>query len=229
LLCFATITLTLPSSPSLRADLIYNVGLQSGVAGSNLTSTSDYGGNSFLTGSAPATLNSISLYLARQKTSTSYASGSLYLDIYIAKPSTTLGLYVPDLSTTKLATASVDVSTLTTDSYPSTLTSFTYTGVNAITLSANTNYTFYLNVTNVYFPTRSRIAYRPNTTNPYTNGNAFNSIYYPNGSSSIDMSGEIDVTYAAVPEPGTMILFGVTMAIGGAAAESRKRRKRNAD
>jgi hypothetical protein len=182
-----------------------------------------------LTGSAPATLNSISLYLGRIKNSISYASGSLYLDIYIAKPSTTLGLYVPDLSTTKLATASVDVSTLAIDAYPSKLTSFTYTGVNAITLSANTNYTFYINATNVSFEMVSGIRYRVNNSNPYTNGNMFNSISNPNGSSSIDMSGQIDVTYAAVPEPGTMILFGVTMAIGGAVAVIRNRRKRNAD
>jgi len=228
LLCFAIITLTLPSSPSLRADLIYNVGLQSGVGGQTLIRTGDYAGNSFLTGSAPATLNSISLYLWRFMAGNSYPNGTLALDIYTAKASTSQGLYVPDLST-KLATASVSVSSLTTDSYPSTLTSFTYTGVNAITLSANTNYTFYLNATNVNFPFRSSIAYRYNTTNPYTNGNMFNSIYNPTGSSSIDMSGQIDVTYAAVPEPGTMILFGVTMAIGSAVAVIRKRRKRNAD
>jgi len=222
LLCFAIITLTLPSSPSLRADLIYNVGLQSG--GYTLSSTSNYAGNSFLTGSAPATLNSISLYLGRRRGMSGYPTGTLSLDIYIAKDSTTLGLYVPNLSTPKLATASVDVSTLTTDWAPSTLTSFTYTGVNAITLSANTNYTFYLNATNVSFAMASGIIYRINNLNSYTNGNMFNSISDPNGSSSIDMSGQIDVT--AVPEPGTMILFGVTMAIGGAAAVIRNRRKR---
>jgi hypothetical protein len=72
----------------------------------------------------------------------------------------------------------------------------------------------------------SGINYRINNLNSYTNGNMFNN-YNANGSSSIDMSGQIDVT--AVPEPGTMILFGVTMAIGGAAAVIRKRRKRNAD
>jgi len=226
LLCFAIITLTLPSSPSLRADLIYNVGLQSGIGGQTLPSTSNYAGNSFLTGSAPATLNSISLYLGRRRGMSGYPTGTLSLDIYIAKDSTTLGLYVPNLSTPKLATASVDVSTLTTDWAPSTLTSFTYTGVNAITLSANTNYTFYLNATNVSFAMASGIIYRINNLNSYTNGNMFNN-YNANGSSSIDMSGQIDVT--AVPEPGTMILFGVTMAIGGAAAVIRKRRKRNAD
>ncbi len=226
LLCFAIITLTLPSSPSLRADLIYNVGLQSG--GSTLTSTSDYAGNSFLIGSAPATLNSISLYLGRVRGDFAYPTGTLSLDIYIAKPSTTLGLYVPNLSTTKLATASVDVSTLTTDLAPSTLTSFTYTGANAITLSANTNYTVYLNATNVSFARASAISYIPNGSNSYTTGNMFNN-YNANGSPSNDIAGQIDVTYAAVPEPGTMILFGVTMAIGGAAAVIRKRRKRNAD
>jgi len=226
LLCFAIITLTLPSSPSLRADLIYNVGLQSGIGGQTLPSTSNYAGNSFLTGSAPATLNSISLYLGRLGGMFGLPRGTLSLDIYIAKDSTTLGLYVPNLSTPKLATASVDVSTLTTDDDPSTLTSFTYTGVNAITLSANTNYTFYINATNVSFAMVSGINYRVNNSNPYTNGNMFNSISDPNGSSSIDMSGQIDVTYAAVPEPGTMILFGVTMAIGGAVAVIRNRRKR---
>jgi hypothetical protein len=234
LLCFAIITLTLPSSPSLRADLIYNVGLQSGVGGQTLRSTTDYAGNSFLTSSAPATLNSISLYLGLQgdiNLETDmfvYPTGTLYLDIYTT--TATGGLYVPNLST-KLATASINVSTLTTNSYPSTLTSFNYTGVNAITLSANTNYAFSLNASEIYFPSTmdmmTGINYRLNLTNPYTNGNMFNNSN-ANGSSSIDMSGEIDVT-TAVPEPGTMILFGVTMAIGGAAAVIRKRRKRNAD
>ena len=74
----------------------------------------------------------------------------------------------------------------------------------------------------------SGINYRYNDSNPYINGNQFSN-YSTDGSSDIDMSGQIDVTYAAVPEPGTMILFGVTMAIGGAAAVIRKRRKRNAD
>ena len=226
---FTIITMTMLSSHSLRADLIYNVGLQDGVGGSTLMSTSDYAGNSFLTGSAAATLNSISLYLGRRSGMMpgTNPTGTLSLDIYVAQEVS--GLYVPNLSTTKLATASVDVSTLTTDWAPSTLTSFTYTGVNAITLSANTNYTFYLNATNVSFAMGSGINYRLNATNPYTTGNMFNSPFNPNGSSSYDMSGQIDVTYAAVPEPGTMILFGVTMAIGGAAAVIRKRRKRNAD
>jgi hypothetical protein len=225
LLCFAIITLTLPSSPSLRADLIYNVGLQSG--GPTLSSTSDYAGNSFLTGSAPATLNSISLYLGRGRGMFGYPTGTLSLDIYIAKNSTTAGLYVPNLSTPKLATASVDVSTLPTGT-PSTLTSFTYTGANAINLSANTNYTFYLNATNVSFARESSILCIANGSNSYTTGNMFTDVG-ANGYASYDMSGQIDVTYAAVPEPGTMILFGVTMAIGGAAAVIRKRRKRNAD
>jgi hypothetical protein len=194
--------------------------------GSTLMSTSEYAGNSFLTGSAPSTLNSISLYLGRLRLGTTFPTGTLALDIYIAKASTTPGLYVPDLST-KLATASANVSSLTTNSYPSILTSFNYTGVNAITLSANTNYAFYLNATNVSFSSRGMITYRFNTTNPYTNGNQFSNSN-TTGSSSIDMSGQIDVT-TAVPEPGTMILFGVTMAIGGAAAVIRKRRKRNAD
>ncbi len=149
--------------------------------------------------------------------------GTLSLDIYIAQASSTAGLYVPNLSTTRLGRASVDVSTIATATYPDTLTNFTYTGVN---LSANTNYAFYLDATDVIFEDNNGINFRLNLTNPYPNGNYFNNDE-TNGVDGFDMSGQIDVT--AVPEPGTMILFGVTMAIGGAAAVIRKRRKRNAD
>ena len=212
LLCFAIITLTLPSSPSLRADLIYNVGLQSGVGGQTLPSKSNYAGNSFLTGSAPATLNSISLYLGRFKFGSSYPSGTLALDIYTAKLSTSPGLYMPDLST-KLATASVSVSSLSTESYPSTATIFNYTGVNAITLSANTNYAFYLNATGVYFPSGGQIAYRISNATPYKDGNWFSGGYPTGNGSGYDISGQIDVT-TAVPEPGTLILTGSALLAG---------------
>ena len=225
---FAALFFISPSS--LRAEIIYNVGRQ--LLGNSLYGKSDYAGNSFLTGSAPSTLNSISLYLGRQKPkigSPSYPTGTLYLDIYVAQEVS--GLYVPNKST-KLATASIDVSSLPKDvAYPTTLTPFTYTGVNAITLSANTNYAFYLNASAISFPTNTAINYLLNngsSSATYPNGNYFNNSN-PNGDSSCDMSGQIDVTYAAVPEPGTMILFGVTMAIGSAVAVIRKRRKRNAD
>jgi hypothetical protein len=130
--------MTMLSPSSLRAEIIYNVGLISGLGGQTLRMPSDYAGNSFLTGSAPSTLNSISLYLGLQgdidlrSDMFVYPTGTLYLDIYTT--TATGGLYVPNLST-KLATASINVSTLTTDSYPSTLTRFDYTGDNKITLS----------------------------------------------------------------------------------------------
>ena len=136
LLCFAIITMTMLSPSSLRAEIIYNVGLISGLGGQTLRMPSDYAGNSFLTGSAPSTLNSISLYLGLRGDIPGkdilYPTGLLYLDIYTT--TATGGLYVPNLST-KLATASINVTTLTTDSYPSTLTRFDYTGDNKITLS----------------------------------------------------------------------------------------------
>ncbi len=228
MLCFATITITMLSPSSLRAEIIYNVGLSSKSV-FQLRTNSNYAGNSFLTGSAPSTLNSISLYLSRAQYIGKYPTGALSLDIYIAKESSTAGLYVPNLSTPKLATASIDVSILAIVSTPSTLTRFNYTGVNAITLSANTNYAFNLNTSQLTIPTSSSINYLINNGQPadrYPNGNFFGNVS-TTGSSAADMSGQIDVT--AVPEPGTMILFGVTMAVGGAVAVIRERRKRNTD
>jgi len=120
---------------------------------------------------------------------------------------------VPYQSSTRLARASVSVSSLTIDSYPSTLTSFNYTGVQAITLSANTNYAFYLNATGVSFPSSSQIVYRVSNAPPYTNGNLFSSTF-PNGATNgYDISGQIDVT-TAVPEPGTLILTGSALLAG---------------
>jgi hypothetical protein len=154
-------------------------------------------------------------------------SGTLYLDIYYAKSSQTAGLYIAD-TTTRLARASISHSELSTDIYTSVATSFTFDGDNAVDLTANTRYAFYLNLTSVSFPSSSQLLCQWNTSSTYSGGNFFGT-NFSRGISDIDIAGQIDVTYAAVPEPGTMILFGVTMAIGGAAAVIRKRRKRNAD
>ncbi len=226
LLFCAIITATLLSPQLLRAGIIYNVSRGGGTE--SLYNTSIYAGNTFLTTSSPSILNSISLYLAITPTSIGdtdyFPTGTLNLDIYEAKASSIPGLYVPNLSTSKLATASLNVEGLTNGI--AAFTPFTYSGINAITLSANTNYAFYLDATSVSF-NDAEIRYLTNDTSLPANGNFFQSDWAPEGDAGLAISGEIDVT--AVPEPGTMILFGVTMAIGGAVAVFRKRRKRNTD
>jgi len=210
---------------SARSDIIYNVNTNS----TNIIfiNTNFYGGNTFLTTSTPSKLNSISLYLSQKLGGdTTPLSGAIYLDIYYAKSSST-GLYIAD-TTTRLARASISPSELSTDIYTSVPTSFTYTGTNAIDLAANTRYAFYLNLTNVSFSGSRQLLCQSNNSSTYSGGNFFGTNFI-NGMPDADIAGQIDVTYAAVPEPGTMILFGVTMAIGGAVAVIRKRRKRNAD
>jgi len=211
---------------SARSDIIYNVNTNR----TNIifNGTSFYGGNTFLTTSTPSKLNSISLYLSQKLGGdTTPLSGTLYLDIYYAKSSRTAGLYIAD-TTTRLARASISPSELSTDIYTSVATSFTFDGDNAVDLMANTRYAFYLNLTSVSFPSSSQLLCQSNTSSTYSGGNFFGT-HFSNGMPDDDIAGQIDVTYAAVPEPGTMILFGVTLAIGGAAAVIRKRRKRNAD
>jgi hypothetical protein len=214
----------------VRSDIIYDVNYSTNNT-TSLSGSSQYAGNTFLTTSTPSKLNSISLYLSQRRGGDSPRitplGGTLYLDIYYAKSSPTAGLYIADTST-RLARASISPSGLSTVTPTTVATSFTYTGINAIDLTANTRYAFYLNTTSVSFPSLSALLLRVNTSGTYSDGNFF-STSYSDGLSSIDIVGQIDVTYAAVPEPGTMILFGVTMAIGGAAAVIRKRRKRNAD
>ena len=206
LLFCAIITATLLSPQLLRADIIYNVSRGGGIEG--LFDTSIYAGNTFLTTSSPSILNSISLYLAISPADIS-PTGTLNLDIYEATASSIPGLYVPNTTTTRLARASINVEGLTNGS--AAFTPFTYSGINAITLSANTNYAFYLDATSVIF-NDGAIHYLTNDTSLPANGNFFQSDWAPNGDALVAISGEIDVT--AVPEPGTLILTGSALLAG---------------
>lgn len=192
------------SCPSLRADIIYNV--STGGTTTN-ASPSMIIGNTFSTNLTNTTLKSISLYL-----STADATGLINLNIYATQSIATYG-YRPTGSSLALATYSAASITRDTGLY-----TFNFTGANAITLNADTHYAFAIS------PDSGNLSVSIKTSNPYPNENFFSNTD-PNKTQAV--SGIVEVT--AVPEPGTLILFGVTMAIGSAAAVARKRRKRNND
>lgn len=185
------------SCPSLRAEIIYNVGT-AGIT-SGVTSTTAQG-NSFSTNSSSAILNSISLYLAK-----STASGSVNVNVY----ATSYGAYYGYLPTgPSLASATYNVADISADV---TLYQFNFTGANAITLNANTHYAFMVS------PTGGSLSVSRYSSNPYPNENLITvsgGIYtsdkpFPPRSA---ISGLVEVT--AVPEPGTLILTGSALLAG---------------
>jgi len=190
------------SCPSLRADIIYNVA--NGGASTNASPTMKIG-NTFSTDLTNTALKSISLYL-----STRDASGLINLNIYATQYNSFYG-YSPTGSSLALATYSAASITRDVGLY-----TFNFSGPNAITLNAGTHYAFAVT------PDSGNLSVWIKTSNPYPNENFFSNTD-PNRGQAV--SGIVEVT--AVPEPGTLIIFGVTMAIGGAAAVIRNRRKRN--
>lgn len=208
--------------PSLRADIVsvYNAPHDTGYYDGFLNN-SGYFGNSFSTGSIVASkISSISVYLGKSGSLT----GTLNVGIYYVSGSGT-GFDVPTGSS--LATASIDASTIGVDG----LYTFNFTGANAIDLYNEDTYAFKVDLSGVNFsaPTAGppNVLYAYKTETGPAGSNRFSS-YAPNGTAGYSQ-GLVLVDVAAVPEPGTLILFGVTMAIGGVATAIRKRRKRKVD
>ena len=178
-------------APSLRADVVYDVGTSS-------TSTFQYMGqavgNSFYTTLSNTKLQTVSLYLYRTAN-----FGNITVSIF-----NTSGTGSNRVTTgSSLASVTYNASVITSNSSTSpTFFGFDFTGSNLL-LTANTHYAFMTTTTNygLYgFKT---------TTNPF---DGVDNMIVGNTPYSNAISGKIEVV--AVPEPGTLILTGSALLAG---------------
>ena len=178
--------------PSLRADVVYDVGTSS-------TATFQYRGeavgNSFYTTLSNTKLQTVSLYLY------SYGnSGIITVSIF-----NTSGTGSNRVTTgSSLASVTYNASVITSNSSTSpTFFGFDFTGSN-LRLTANTHYAFMTTTTNY-----AGLYGFKTTTNPF---DGVDNMIVGNTPSSNAISGKIEVV--AVPEPGTLILTGSALLAG---------------
>jgi len=179
-------------APSLRADVIYDVGTSST---STVQITPMGVGNSFYTASSNTKLQTVSVYL--------YATSRYNATITVSIFNTT-GTGSNRVTTgSSLASVTYSDSVVTSNSSANpTLVAFDF-GSSNLQLTANTHYAFMTTTSSYYM-----YGFKTNT-NPYDGVDNMiqGSSAYPNA-----ISGKVEVT--AVPEPGTLILTGSALLAG---------------
>ena len=206
--------------PSIRADIVVY---------SNIVSDAVYinggvnFGNTFSNTASASNIKSVSLYFmnngVQDAGDTLFATGTMKLGIYATTFNSDSGLY--DLSGTALVTAELNMS-IAPDSGSPAFYTFDFTGSPILdrNLSADARYAFFTDFSDV-----SNVGalhfYVNNSSYPDQNYISDN-IGFPNQS----VVGTVEV--AAVPEPGTLILTGSVLAVGGIGAYIKRRRKNRA-
>jgi hypothetical protein len=195
---------------SSYADIVYQLG-----PGSNTTSVIDSTwkfGQSFTNSSSTGSIQDIKVYLSKQGSLT----GTLTTRIYNATGSP--GNYIPD-TTSLISSASIDVTSVTTQGY------YSFNNFSGHTLTGGNRYVFVLDFASV------------------TGLNGSNYVNFFQGTGTgIGVSGQNAITNVAgtwnpdntynysaiisVPEPGTFILGSIAVASGGFGAWWKRRRRR---
>ena len=143
-LAFLAITLL---CPSLRSDIVYDVGVNSGFYfPSTLNSDGQvyYFGNTFSTSKSGMNLSSISLYLTNRSFETGNATLKIYDTIFYDRGSGSSG-YIATRDS--IAQAVIDRTLIAAGPTPpgsANLYTFNFTGSNAINIAADTRYAFML-------------------------------------------------------------------------------------
>ena len=233
-LAFLAITLL---CPSLRSDIVYDVGVNSN--GNYLASTlysgdwgseAYYNGNTFSTSTRGMNLSSISLYL----TNYSSATGNANLKIYNTNFEDYGGGYSGYRATgSSIAQAVIDRTSIAAGPTPpgsANLYTFNFTGSNAINIAADTRYAFILETTglgvwiNSSNSTSQNVVYK----NEYDYGEYGAGTSYGFFGSTNSMAGKVEIASAettAVPEPGTLILTGSALLAGAIGVYFTRRHK----
>ena len=195
-------------APSLRADVVYDVGTGST---STVQITPMGIGNSFYTASSNTKLQTVSVYL--------YATSKYNATITVSIFNTT-GTGSNRVTTgSSLASVTYSDSVVTSNSSANpTLVAFDFGGSN-LRLTANTHYAFMTTTSSYYM-----YGFKTNT-NPYDGVDNMIQGNYPSGSSAYPnaFSGKVEVT--AVPEPGTLILTGSALSAGAIGVYFTRRHK----
>ncbi|MCY2946433.1 MAG: PEP-CTERM sorting domain-containing protein [Planctomycetota bacterium] len=217
--------------PSIRADIVY----------SNTVSIDDVYinggvnfGNTFSNTASASNIKSVSLYFINNGVQddvgyTYWATGTMKLGIYATTLNSVSGLY--DLSGTALVTAELNMSSLNMVRDPDTgyLTNstipalYTFDFTNSLgdrNLSANARYAFFTDFSDLTDVGALHF---------YVNNSSYSGQNYISDNIGFpDQSVVGTVEVAAVPEPGTLILTGSVLAVGGIGAYIKRRRKNRA-
>ncbi len=221
------------SCPSLRSDIVYDVGVNS--TGSYAASTLNidergsevyYYGNTFSTSKSGMNLSSISLYLTNRSFETGNATLKIYDTIFYDRGSGSSG-YIATRDS--IAQAVIDRTLIITDGPTppglANLYTFNFTGSNAINIAADTRYAFMLETidlavwVNYSNPTSQNVVYK----NVYDHGPNRAGTYQGFYGSTYSMAGTVEVV--AVPEPGTLILTGSALLAGAIGVYFTRRHK----
>ena len=217
--------------PSIRADIVVY---------SNIVSDAVYinggvnFGNTFSNTASASNIKSVSLYFMNNGVQddtgfTYWATGTMKLGIYATTLNSVSGLY--DLSGTALVTAELNMSSLNMVRDPDTgyLTNstipalYTFDFTNSLgdrNLSANARYAFFTDFSDV--TDVGALHFYVNNSSYSDQNYISDNMGFPNQS----VVGTVEV--AAVPEPGTLILTGSVLAVGGIGAYIKRRRKNRA-
>lgn len=216
--------------PSIRADIVYSNTVSDGVyinGGVNF-------GNTFSNTASASNIKSVSLYFINNGVQndvgfTFWATGTMKLGIYATTFNSDSGLY--DLSGPALVTSELNMSSLnmvrdpdTGDLTNSTIPAFyTFDFTNSLgdrNLSANARYAFFTDFSDVLDV--GALHFYVNNSSYFGQNYISDNIGFPDQS----VVGTVEV--AAVPEPGTLILTGSVLAVGGIGAYIKRRRKNRA-
>lgn len=168
-------------------------------------------GQTFTTGDTTGAPVSVTLYLMNTS-----ASGKL--NVVFRSVSSTISGFIPNTSILS-SSASIDVSTISGSS----VQAVTFTGFVG-SLSANTRYAFNIGVSNL---TSGSLNFYYGSDVADQNSFYGNFVSYPANftASSSDFAGTVNDASTAVPEPGTLVLTGISLAAGGVFVWLNRRRK----
>ena len=192
-------------------------------------STSQYLGQSFYTTGNDSILKSININALRYipPRSSQSITGSFNVSIWNAAQNVS-NLWVP--TGTILGSVDYNVSNFgigsLNNSVNTTSKNIDMSSLN-ITFNANTHYAFKISLANVNFSSTSAyIKFAYNDTSSYADGNMFTNSS-PDGMSTNDLVGNVTVAeIVAVPEPGTLVLFTLALAVGGIVWYLRPRKQK---
>ena len=210
--------------PSIRADIVV---YSNTVSDTNYINGGVNFGNTFSNTASASNIKSVSLYFANNgvldEGIAKFATGTMNLGIY----ATTLnsGLYVKNGAA--LVTASLNMS-IAPDSGSPAFYTFDFTGSPILdrNLSADARYAFFTDFSGVVDP--GALHFYVNNSS-YSDQNNINQNYINTSNTGVSGQSVVGtVEVAAVPEPGTLILTGSVLAVGGIGAYIKRRRKNRA-